>query len=66
MRQSIRDIFRWLPIWVYGKEILEHEAIIKPAKNQCEIFDLTILVSRINKAERSTTITPLDIVRIIS
>jgi len=53
MRQSIRDIFRWFPIWVYRKVILEHEAIVKPVKNQCEIFDLAILVPEINEADVS-------------
>lgn len=53
MRQSIRDIFRWFPIWVYGKVILENEAIVKPTKNQCEIFDLAILVPEINEADVS-------------
>lgn len=53
MRQSIRDIFRWFPIWVYRKVILGHEAIVKPVKNQCEIFDLAILVPEINEADVS-------------
>lgn len=30
--------------------ILEHEAIIKSAKNQCEIFSLVTLVLEIDKA----------------
>lgn len=53
MRQSIKDIFRWFPIRVYGKVILEHEAIVKPAENQCEIFGSTILVPKINEADVS-------------
>lgn len=53
MRQSIKDIFRYFPIRVYGKVILEHEAIVKPAKNQCKIFSSATLVPKINEADVS-------------